>query len=400
MQHLTDEQLPLGFRCAAGRAGVRKHSGDDLALIVSDRPSAAAGVFTSNCVRAAPVNLSARALEATGGQARVIVANAGNANCATPNMEAVAASTQRAAAEMARVGQDEVLVASTGVIGEPFSERLIPSALPALFETLGRDQFDACARAIMTTDTVPKVRTATVEVGGRKARLAGMAKGSGMIMPDMATMLSFLITDAEVEPGQLRRALRNAVAGSFNCISVDSDTSTNDTVFVLANGASGFSASRDSRAAAALEDALAGLAEALAIDIARDGEGASKLARIEVRGASSDASAKRLAMAIANSPLVKTALAGADPNWGRILGAAGKAGVPFNPGGADIFVNRTQVCSGGVRAEFEEGPVQRSMQGDTVDIEFRLQGDGQGRGTVWTCDLTEGYVRINADYRT
>ena len=400
MRQLTASHLPLGFRFAAGRAGIRKHRGDDLALMFSERPAAAAGVFTKNCVRAAPVELSAQALRDSGGKARVIVANAGNANCATPNQAAVAGATAAAAAALAGVPRHQVLVASTGVIGEPFGEDVIPDALPGLWRSLDRGQFEACAKAIMTTDTVPKARCASFEVGGRTARVAGMAKGAGMIMPDMATMLSFLFTDADVSPGHLRKALRLAVGRSFNCITVDSDTSTNDTVLLLANGASGVTVGESAESEIAFAEALGGLTQALAIDIARDGEGASKLARIAVQGAESEAAAKRIAMAIANSPLVKTAIAGADPNWGRILAAAGKSGQPFRPEDADISINGTQVCSGGMRADFVEASVQGAMEGDSVGIEFRLRGDGRGRATVWTCDLTEGYVRINADYRT
>ena len=400
MQQLTEAQLPLGFRFAAGRAGIRKQPGNDLALMVSDKPAAAAGVFTSNCVRAAPVDLSASALKTSGGVARMIVANAGNANCATPTMGAVAMATAEAAAEMAGAPRKHVLLASTGVIGEPFSKRLIPESLAGLWPTLDRSQFEACAAAIMTTDTIPKVRCASFEVGGHTVKLAGMAKGAGMIMPNMATMLSFLFTDAAAEPAWLHQALREAVDRSFNCITVDSDTSTNDTVFLLANGASGVIAGDTAESAAAFRGALREVTRSLAIDIARDGEGAAKLARIKVQGTDADGAAKRIAMAIANSPLVKTALAGADPNWGRILGAAGKAGQPFNPSQADVFINGTQVCAGGVRADFQEAAVQRSMEGDSIAIDFRLRGKGRGQAAVWTCDLTEGYVRINADYRT
>ena len=389
--------LPLGFRFAAGFAGVRKARSDDLALMVSDAPASAAGVFTQNAVRAAPVDVSAEFLKTSGGIARVIVANAGNANCATPNMRAVSAATAKATAELAGIPECQVLLASTGVIGEPFDEALIPSALPNLWKNLDRNQFDACARAIMTTDTVPKVRWGQVETPDGVVRIAGMAKGAGMIMPDMATMLSFLFTDAEVEPVLLQEMLRRAVERSFNCITVDSDTSTNDTVFLLANGASGVRFDRaNSRA---LQEGLDAVARQLAIDIARDGEGASKLAEITVEGAATDRDAKTIAMAVANSPLVKTALAGADPNWGRILGAAGKCGVDFDPARADVLVNGVCVCTNGMRAAFDEPAVQRTMEEDESLITVRL-GEGDGSAVVWTCDFTERYIRINADYRT
>ena len=395
---MHSDMLPLGYRFAAGYAGIRKQRSDDLALMVSDSPASAAGVFTRNAVRAAPVELSVRYLRGSGGVARAIVTNAGNANCATPNMQAVAAATARRAACLAGVPDNQVLVASTGVIGEPIGERVIPDALPELWESLDRSQFPACARAIMTTDTVPKIRYARARLAGGVVRLAGMAKGAGMIMPDMATMLAFLFTDADVAPGPLGSMLRAAVDGSFNCITVDSDTSTNDTVYLLANGASGVRVDGDS--AVDFQEALGELASKLAIDIARDGEGATRLAEVSVEGAHTDRDAKIMALAIANSPLVKTALAGADPNWGRILVAAGKTGIPFDPALADVFINGIQVCEGGFRAAFDEPTVASTMAADKVLLALRLRGQGTGRAVVWTCDFTEGYIRINADYRT
>ncbi len=391
-------RLPKGFRFAAGYAGIRKFRAADLALMVSDTPASAGGVFTRNAVRAAPVEISAQCLRQSGGTARVVVANAGNANCATPNMAEVAAETARAAASLAEVSENQVLLASTGVIGEPIGADVIPQALPRLWETLDRSQFKDCAGAIMTTDTVPKVRFRELESAAGTVRLAGMAKGAGMIMPDMATMLSFLFTDARIGPKRVQACLKSSVDQSFNCITIDSDTSTNDTVFLLANGASGVDI--DCLSETAFQEALNGLTRDLAKDIARDGEGASRLAEISVDGAQTDAEARALALAIANSPLVKTALAGADPNWGRILGAAGKVGIPFDPRQADVLISGVQVCSGGVRADFDEPSVQRTMEEREVSIGFRIGGGGKGRAVIWTCDLTEGYVRINAEYRT
>ncbi|MDE0108114.1 MAG: bifunctional glutamate N-acetyltransferase/amino-acid acetyltransferase ArgJ [Bryobacterales bacterium] len=391
-------ELPEGYRFAAGYAGIRKQQSDDLALMVSDRPASAAGVFTRNCVRAAPVDFSAESLRRSSGKAQVIVANAGNANCATPNMAAVAEATAAAAANLASAPEEHVLLASTGVIGESFGESVIPGELPKLWQALDRTQFEACAQAIMTTDTVPKVRSCRIDTDQGPVRLAGMAKGAGMIMPDMATMLSFVFTDADLEPSLLQSLLVSAVDQSFNCITVDSDTSTNDTVFLLANGASGIRIDDESQGV--FQDALNQLTRDLAIDIARDGEGSGKLARITVTGPSELNGLKTIAMAIANSPLVKTALAGADPNWGRILGAAGKAGVPFNPQLADIYVNGVQVCKAGMRADFNEAAVQRSMEADDIQIELCLSGGGGSSAVVWTCDFTESYIRINADYRT
>lgn len=391
-------ELPKGYRFAAGYAGIRKQRADDLALMVSDRPASAAGVFTRNCVRAAPVDFSAESLTRSSGKAQVIVANAGNANCATPNMAAVAEATAATAANLAAVPPEHILLASTGVIGESFGESVIPGELPKLWRALDRTQFEACAHAIMTTDTVPKVRSRRFDTEQGSVRLAGMAKGAGMIMPDMATMLGFVFTDADVEPSLLHSMLVAAVDQSFNCITVDSDTSTNDTVFLLANGGAGIRIDGGTRGE--FQNALNQLTRDLATDIARDGEGSSKLAEITVTGPLEVSALKTIAMAIANSPLVKTALAGADPNWGRILGAAGKAGVPFNPQLADIYVNGVQVCKAGMRADFDEAPVQRSMEADDIQIELCLSEGGQNRAVVWTCDFTEGYIRINADYRT
>lgn len=391
-------ELPKGYRFAAGYAGIRKQRSDDLALMVSDLPASAAGVFTRNCVRAAPVDFSAESLRSSSGKARVIVANAGNANCATPNMAAVAEATAAAAANLASAPQEHILLASTGVIGESFGEGVIPGKLPKLWQALDRTQFEACAQAIMTTDTVPKVRSCRIDTEQGPVRLAGMAKGAGMIMPDMATMLSFVFTDADIEPSLLQSLLVSAVDQSFNCITVDSDTSTNDTVFLLANGGAGIRI--DAARQEPFQNALNQLTRDLAIDIARDGEGSGKLAQITVTGPSELAGLKTIAMAIANSPLVKTALAGADPNWGRILGAAGKAGVPFDPQLADIYVNGVQVCKAGMRADFDEDPVQRSMEADDIQIELCLSGGRGNRAVVWTCDFTESYIRINADYRT
>ena len=396
---LSSRYLPLGFRFAAGYADLRKIQSDDLALMVSDSPASAAGVFTRNMVRAAPVDLSSEFLRTSGGIARAIVANAGNANCATPNMRAVSAATTQAVAGLASVPEHHTLVASTGVIGEPFDEGLIPRALEQLWEKLDRTQFEACAEAIKTTDTVPKVRY-RIEATDRRDdfRLAGMAKGAGMIMPDMATMLSFVFTDAAIEPGLLQEMLKGAVDTSFNCITVDSDTSTNDTVFLLANGKSGVRF--DERSGDTFYDSLAALTRELALDIVKDGEGAEKVAEIRVQGTATDRDAKTIAMAVANSPLVKTALAGADPNWGRILSAAGKSGVGFDPSSTVVLVNGTKVCENGLRAEFDEPEVQRQMEGKEVRIDIQTGQGGPGRAVVWTCDLTERYIRINADYRT
>ncbi len=398
MSETIDQRIPKGFRFAAGYAGIRKAESDDLALMISDEPASAAGVFTQNVVRAAPVEVSLSNLSKSGGIARAVVCNAGNANCATPNMLEVSRKTVRAAAQLTGARAREILVCSTGVIGEPLDVSLIEAKLPELLESLSADSFEAAAKAIMTTDTVHKVAFATVETAEGPIRIAGMTKGAGMIEPNMATMLGFLFTDADIKPAALRKMLRAAVDESFNCISVDSDTSTNDTVLLLANGASGITPKKQDREA--FETALRQVCEQLSKAIVRDGEGARKLLTIYVEGAANDRDAKQLARAIANSPLLKTALAGADPNWGRILMAAGKSGVKFDPSGVDVFVNGWQVCKRGVRADFDESTVQKTMEEAESVLRLHIRGRGKGQARFWTCDLTEDYIKINAEYRT
>ena len=389
---------PLGYRFAATYAGIRKDPDDDLALMVSDVPATAAGVFTQNQVRAAPVTVSIEHLEKSGNVCRAIVANAGNANCATPTMNKVARATARAAAKLLSVPRQHILLASTGVIGEPLDEDLILEALPELHQNLAPEGFEACAAAIMTTDTYPKTAAAEVKTRNGAVRVAGMAKGAGMIQPNMATMLSFIFTDAAFEARTLSCMLRAAVERSFNRISVDGDTSTNDTVLLLANGASGIQPKGPDRAR--VQDALNRVAEELAVGIVGDGEGSKKVLTIDIEGASSNAAAVRLARAIANSPLVKTALAGADPNWGRIISSAGASGVKFDPAKVDIHLNGHLICRRGVRADFSEADVQTTMELDESAVKFRIRGGGKGKTRFWTCDLTKEYIEINADYRT
>ncbi|MBI1353534.1 MAG: bifunctional glutamate N-acetyltransferase/amino-acid acetyltransferase ArgJ [Acidobacteria bacterium] len=391
-------ELPRGFRFAACYAGIRKKPKADLTLMVSETPAAAAGVFTRNLVRAAPVDRSARHLKKSGGLARAIVCNAGNANCATPDMDAVAKRTADAASSLLKSPKEQILLASTGVIGEPLEVGKIVENLPRLQMALAPENFRAAAEAIMTTDTVPKMAFASVETAEGTIRIAGMTKGSGMIQPNMATMLAFVFTDADLKPSALQKMLGEAVEPTFNSISVDSDTSTNDTVFLLANGASGVRPKKGDRAA--FQKALTSVCEQLAVAIVRDGEGASKLLTIYVDGAPSDADAKRIAREIANSPLVKTALAGEDPNWGRILPAAGKSGVAFDPMQVDISLNGFLVCEGGVRANFVEAEVQQSMREKESVLRFAIRGKGEGSAKFWTCDFTEAYIKINAEYRT
>ncbi len=391
-------KLPLGYRYASVYAGIRKKSADDLTLIVSDAAASAAAMFTQNVVRAAPVTLTAEHLRKSKGRARAIIANAGNANCATPTMEQVARATAKATAEILGVPRHQILLSSTGVIGEPLPVEKILAALPSLQQRLSADSFESSARAIMTTDTVSKTAHAAVKTREGEIRIAGMAKGSGMIHPRLATMLAYIMTDARIAPGPLAKMLRSVADETFNRISVDSDTSTNDTVCLLANGQSGVQVRGSNRDA--FRAALRTVAEQLAIAIARDGEGARKLLTIDVEGAKGDHDAQQLARAIANSPLVKTALAGADPNWGRILSSAGASGVSFDPRKVDIRLNGFLVCRRGVRADFSEKDVQASMEAKECTLHFRIRGKGKGQARFWTCDMTEDYIRINAEYRT
>ncbi|HEY4363045.1 MAG TPA: bifunctional glutamate N-acetyltransferase/amino-acid acetyltransferase ArgJ [Bryobacteraceae bacterium] len=383
--------LPLGFRYATAYAGIRKVAKDDLALIVSDTPASAAAVFTKNRVVAGPVVVGRRNLKASRGRMQAILVNAGNANCATRTSEAVAVETSRAAAQMLGIPAASVLPSSTGVIGVELDSALILRSLPKLRENLHPERFYAAAEAIMTTDLVSK--TAFVEVKG--ARIAGMTKGSGMIQPNMATTLGFIVTDAVVTPAVLRGALKRGIDQSFNRISVDGDTSTNDTVAVLANGASKRKVSPE-----AFEKALTEVLISLAKQIARDGEGAKKLVTIDVEGASSASAAEKIARGIANSPLVKTAIAGSDPNWGRIISAAGNAGVVFDPRKADIDLQGVPVCRAGLAADFSEAELKRKLDEKECHIRFKLRGSGRGKTRFWTCDFTEEYIRINASYRT
>jgi len=387
--------LPLGFRYAAAYAGLRKIKKDDVALIVSDTPAVAAAVFTQNRVVAAPVLLARKNLRVSRGKVSAILVNAGNANCATRTGEQVALSTIRAAAKALGVKPHYILPASTGVIGVEMDGGKIVAALPALAGRLNTANFEAVAAAIMTTDTVAKTAYAEVKSGRQVARIAAMTKGSGMIQPNMATTLGFVVSDAMVSPAALRSALKRAITSSYNRISVDGDTSTNDTVAVLANGASGVKPSTK-----AFETALTSVLESLAQQIARDGEGARKLVTIYVEGAANEKSAERIARSIANSPLVKTAIAGSDPNWGRVLCAAGYAGVVFDPRKTDIDMQGVAVCRAGLAADFDEAELKCKLDRPDCYIRFAIRGGGHGRARFWTCDFTEDYIRINASYRT
>jgi glutamate N-acetyltransferase/amino-acid N-acetyltransferase len=391
-----------GFRGAAIAAGIKKARGElDLALILCDPPATtAAGLFTTNLVLAAPVLLSRQNLAESHGRCRAVLVNSGNANACTgrKGMQ-TARESARAAAKLLSLQPAQVLLASTGVIGVPLELGLVTNQLPTLVASLSIENASAVARAIMTTDTFPKSCVVRSEVGGKPVYLAGVAKGAGMIHPRMATLLSFLTTDALIGPRTLQNLLRAAVQVSFNRITVDGDTSTNDTVVALASGVSGVGVRPGNTSWAWFLEGLTQLCQTLAKMIARDGEGAKKLVIVEVQGARKPSDAERIARAIANSPLVKTAIAGSDPNWGRIICAAGYSGALFDPNKVDIRVNDLLLCRDGVDAGFDEASARKEL--DRKEITLRLDlHQGKASAHIWTCDLTHDYITINASYRT
>ena len=400
--HPSRADIPRGFTFAAAACGLKK-ARLDLALLTSDVVATAAAVFTTNRVQAAPVRLSREHLQKSGHKIRGVIVNSGNANCCT-GPQGIAAS-RKTAVELARslrCRPDEILVCSTGVIGLPLRVEKILHAIPKLAQSRSSaaSDFEQFTHAIMTTGTRPKWAAAKCRIGGKEIRILGCAKGSGMIEPNMATMLGFLATDAAISPALLSKGLRTAVSRTFNAITVDGDTSTNDTVTLLANGESGArkmsSEDGDYRQFCA---ALEVVCKSLALAIVADGEGAERVIEIEVRGATSDRAADKISRTIANSPLVKTAFAGADPNWGRILAAAGRSGVSFEPNSVDIHVAGICVCRRGREHAFDERVAHRKMLAKYVPVIVDLHA-GRGAARVWTCDFTAEYVRINASYRT
>ena len=381
-----------GVRWGAVDAGIRKRGGLDLGVVLCDAPAVVAAVFTRCQSAAAPVVLS-RA-RARAGRVRAVLVNAGCANACVPDGEDAARKSTAALARSLGSRDAEVLVASTGVIGARLPVDRLTAAIPALVASARPEGLPDFARAIMTTDTVPKVAARTVG----DVTVAGCAKGAGMIMPDMATLLGFLATDALVPPARLRVMLREIAHHSFNAVTVDGDTSTNDSLFLVATGAAGkpLSASGEKR----LQAALTEVAVALARAIARDGEGATKRIEVSVEGAPSAVAADAVARRIANSPLVKTAISAGDANWGRIVAAAGTAGVRFDPAQLEVRIGDAVVARHGVATTaLAEAAATEHLRGDDVRLLIRL-GAGRARRTVWTCDLTADYVRINADYRS
>jgi glutamate N-acetyltransferase/amino-acid N-acetyltransferase len=387
-----------GFRAAGVSAGIKASGSLDLALIVSDAPAQAAAVFTTNKAIAAPVIVSREHLSRSGGTVRAIVVNSGCANaCTGEEGVTVARDTTAEVARLVGCPAEQVLVASTGVIGVNLPFEKIRAGLPAALGALGADQGPLAARAIMTTDPFPKESATQIRLRGRDVAIGGMAKGSGMIEPMMATMLGFVTTDAAVPNALLDRALREAVDLTFNAITVDGECSTNDCVMLLANGASG--ATVDEAAYGAFTAGLTAVCRALALGIVRGGEGATKLVTVQVSGAASSDEARKAAKAIANSPLVKTAIHGGDPNWGRLIAVAGRAGVAFELERAAVAIGSTVLFKDGRPYDEKAPEAAEYLKGKELTVSVDL-GAGRAASTVWTCDLSAEYVRINADYRT
>ena len=403
---LAPERFPeippvAGFRMAAVEAGLRYRGRPDLLLIEAVPGTTVAGVFTRSAIPGHPVAWCRRQLPR--GLARAVIVNAGNANvCRGAEGDRAVEAEARAVAAALHCPPEEVYVASTGVIGERLPVERITARVPDLVAGLRADAMAAAARAIMTTDTFPKGAVAHAAIDGVPVTVAGIAKGSGMIAPDMATLLAFVLADARLPAPLLQELLEEAVAESFNCITVDGDTSTSDTLLLLASGRAHhhpLAAATDSRLAD-FRDALRAVARDLAVQVVRDGEGAQKLVTIELTGAVSDASARRIALTIANSPLVKTAIAGGDANWGRVVAAIGRAGEPIEPEALAVaFGGRAVARDGGAVPDLDEAPVAAHLAGREIEIAVTV-GRGPGRARVWTCDLTHAYIDINADYRS
>jgi glutamate N-acetyltransferase / amino-acid N-acetyltransferase len=400
--------IPRGFRFGATKAGLKASGRPDFALIVADAPASAAAAFTANRVIAAPLIIDKQHLTATRGKVRVVAINAGNANCAAGQAGLDAAkATCDAAAKVFGCKSEEVFPSSTGVIGKPLPAQKLIDVMPSLAATMGSesDHFVELAEAIMTTDLVEKTAFARLEVAGPDATvkeicIAAVGKGSGMIHPQLvphATMLVYLLTDAAIEPDVLDGYLRPAIDASFNRISVDGDTSTNDTVLLLASGASGASIGRGNSAFAT---ALMQVCTSLARQIVADGEGVSHVVELQINGAVNDAEALRVAKAIAHSPLVKTAWAGCDPNWGRLAAAIGYSGAQIDPDRIDISFGELAICrNGGRAADFDEVAAHTYISQPEFSISIQLH-QGDGSCVFWTTDLTHEYIHINADYST
>ncbi|MGD0830697.1 MAG: bifunctional glutamate N-acetyltransferase/amino-acid acetyltransferase ArgJ [Terracidiphilus sp.] len=405
---IPSQILPRGFRFGAAKAGIKASGRADLALIVADQPAAAAAAFTANRVTAAPLIADKENLRASGGLVRVVAINAGNANCAAGQAGLDAArATCVAAAQIFGCRPEEVFPSSTGIIGVPLPAEKLIAALPALASDLGSDigHFRQATQAILTTDTVEKTAFARLEIENKEGRnqevrIAAFCKGAGMIYPQLvphATMLVYILTDAAVEPAHLSAYLTQAIEPSFNRISVDGDTSTNDTVLLLASGASGAVVEAGNAAFAA---AVAQVCTSLARQVVADGEGITHVVELQIQGAASDADALKVARAIAHSPLVKTAWAGCDPNWGRLAAAIGYSGAQIDPERFDIDFGPLAICRNGGRAPgYDEAAAHNYISQREFSVAIQLH-QGSGNCVFWTTDLTHEYVSINADYST
>ncbi len=393
-----------GVRMATAAAGIKYKNRTDVLMMVFDKPASVAGVFTRSKCPSAPVDFCRANL--SHGVARAVVVNSGNANAFTGRKGREAtALTAKSAASAIDCGENEVYLASTGVIGEPLDATKFAGVLDTMAKDATGDFWFEAAKAIMTTDTYPKVATRTAEIGGVTVTINGIAKGAGMIAPDMATMLSFVVTDADIAPAALQALLSAGVGPTFNSVTVDSDTSTSDTLMLFATGAAAADGqarveNADDSRLDAFRAALNDILKDLALQVVRDGEGARKMVAVTVTGAESDAAAKRIGLSIANSPLVKTAVAGEDANWGRIVMAVGKSGEMADRDRLAIWFGDVRVAVDGERdPAYSEEATTAIMK--RQDIEVRVDiGLGEGQATVWTCDLTKEYVEINGDYRS
>lgn len=392
--------LPVieGVAFSAAQAGVRYQGRTDVMMARLAPGTTMAGVFTRSATRSAPVLDCQAKIGLDSAEGAAIIVNSGNSNAFTgKNGVASTRAVTTAAAQTLGLPETRVFSSSTGVIGEPLPHERITAKLEELANTLDKGAIAAAARAIMTTDTFPKGAAAEINIGGKPVKIAGIAKGSGMIAPDMATMLVYIFTDAAADRSELQAMLSELTDVTFNCITVDSDTSTSDTLLLAATGASGVKVDGKTKA---FRDALHGVMLDLAHQVVRDGEGATKFVEVAVTGAASDADAKTHAMAIANSPLIKTAIAGEDPNWGRVVMAIGKSGAAADRDLLTIRFGDLLVAENGwVSPAYKEADAAAYMKGEYLRIGVDL-GLGQGKCTVWTCDLTHGYIEINADYRS
>jgi glutamate N-acetyltransferase/amino-acid N-acetyltransferase len=401
--HGPDEPvfLPLGFLWSSTKAGIKASGRSDVALAEAPLGASAAAMFTRNRVAAAPVEVGRAHLRKSKGRVRAVLVNAGNANCATGSHGLVVAEQSCAAVGAALEAAPQFIVpSSTGIIGVPLPVEKLVAAVPAVVAGRGDDAeaLKSFATAIMTTDTRMKLASAEIEVGKKKVNIAGVCKGSGMIHPNMATMLVYLFTDLDAEPKELHEALKTAVDTTFHAISVDGDTSTNDTVLLLASAASTVKLTAVG-VAKKFAEALRGVCASLAEQVVRDGEGAQHLVRLQITGAKSVDEARIIARSIANSPLVKTAWAGCDPNWGRILSSVGKSGIAIDQAKINIFFGPQQLCRKGVAHPFDEKQAHEYLKQPEYEIKVEL-GRGKSSLEFLTCDLTAEYVRINADYST